>query len=61
MERTLRANTRGVLVAHQNVLDIWHEFETVVHEWDMNMPGAWLSTIVPTNLEDNTINRMWRG
>jgi len=61
MERTLRANIQGVSVTHQDVLDIWHEFETVIHERDMNRPDAWATTSVPTNPKDNSVDHMWRG
>jgi len=61
MERTLRANIQGVVVTHQDVLDIWHEFENVIHERDMNRPDAWASTTMPTNLKDSNVDRMWRG
>ena len=61
MERTLRANIQGVIVTHQDVLDIWHDFETVINERDMNRPDAWASASMPTNLRDSTIDRTRRG
>ncbi|KAK5087561.1 hypothetical protein LTR24_006601 [Lithohypha guttulata] len=61
MERTLRANILGVVVTHQDVLDIWHEFENVINERDMNRPDAWASTSVSTSSKDGAIDRMWRG
>lgn len=60
-ERTLRANIRGVVVTHQDVLDIWHEFQNVINERDMNRPDAWASTSVSTNSKDGAIDRIWRG
>lgn len=61
MERTLRANIRGVVVTHQDVLDIWHEFENVINERGMNRPDAWASTSVFTNSKDGAIDHIWRG
>lgn len=48
MERQLRASIDGVVVTYLDVLDIWHEYETVVKERDMNRPDAWASANVPT-------------
>jgi len=48
MERQLRASINGVVVTYQDVLDIWHEYETVVKERDMNRPDAWASVKVST-------------
>lgn len=61
LERTLRANIKGVVVTHQDVLDLWHEFENVINERDMNRPDAWATTSMPTNLKDNSVDKMWRG
>ncbi|KAK5949214.1 hypothetical protein OHC33_009755 [Knufia fluminis] len=52
-ERTLRAGIPCTYITYQHFLDLWHEYENVINERDMNRPDAWASMNIAANSTDS--------